>query len=59
MPESAIYFMVVNQRNREQTIKEVERLLCMLNDEWMKKVKEYLKDAYNSLEGNIRYFKIV
>jgi len=59
MPEAAVFFLLVNQRNKEGATKEVERLLCQLNDDWMKRCGEYMKEAYGALEGNIRYFKTV
>ena len=59
MPEAAMFFLLVNQRNKEGARKEVERLLCQLNDDWMRRCGEYMKEAYGALEGNIRYFKTV
>lgn len=58
MPEAAVYFMIVNNRNKDNAMKEVEKLLCQLNDHWMAKATGFLKEAMNALEGNIRYFKI-
>lgn len=58
MPEAAIFFMIVNNRNKNAAIKEVEKLLCQLNDHWMPTVGGYLNEAMNALEGNIRYFKV-
>jgi len=28
-----------------------------LNDDWIAKSAEYMREAYGALEGNIRYFK--
>lgn len=53
-----MYFMLTNKRNRDAAIKEVEKLLCQLNDDWMRRCGEYMKDAYNACEGTIRYHKI-
>lgn len=58
MPEAAVYFMVVNNRNKINAQKEVEKLLCQLNDHWMAKATGFMKEAMQALEGNIRYFKI-
>ena len=52
-----MYFLLANNRNRDNATKEVERLLCSLNDDWMRRCGEYMKEAYGALEGNIRYFK--
>jgi glycogen debranching enzyme len=57
MPDAAMYFILANNRNRDNATKEVEKLLCQLNDDWMKRCGEYMKEAYGALEGNIRYFK--
>ena len=57
MPDAAMYFILANNRNRENATKEVERLLCQLNDDWMRRCGEYMGEAYGALEGNIRYFK--
>lgn len=59
MPEASIFFMLVNQRNRDQAKHNVESLLCQLNDDMMTQTKGYINEAYESLEGNIRYFKLV
>ena len=57
MPEAGYFFMCANGRNRTTATKEVEALLCRLNDDWMRRCGEYMKEAYGALEGNIRYFK--
>ena len=57
MPDAAMYFLLANNRNRDNATKEVERLLCSLNGAWMRRCGEYMKEAYGALEGNIRYFK--
>ena len=57
MPEAAYFFMTATGRNRSTATKEVESLLCRLNDDWMRRCGEYMDEAYGALEGNIRYFK--
>lgn len=58
MPDAAIFFMLVNNQNRSQAAKEVEALLCRLNDHWMSTVGGFLAEARGAIEGNIRYFKL-
>jgi len=58
MPDAAIFFMVANNRNKANAEKDVEKLLCQLNDHWMATVAGFMKEAMGALEGNIRYFKI-
>jgi glycogen debranching enzyme len=58
MPDAAMFFMLANNQNRTQAVKEVEALLCRLNDHWMSTVKGFLAEARNAIEGNIRYFKL-
>lgn len=38
MPDAAIFFMIVNQRNKQNAQKDAEKVLCQLNDHWMAKV---------------------
>ena len=35
MPDAAMSFLLANNSNRDNATKEVERLLCSLNDDWM------------------------
>ena len=58
MPEAGYFFMLANGRNKNNATREVETLLCKLNDDWMRRCGEFMKDAYNAIEGTIRYFKI-
>jgi hypothetical protein len=57
-PEAAHYFMITNNRNQNAAIDEVRRLLCGLNDDWMKRLEGFKNEALNAIEGTIRYFKI-
>lgn len=58
MPEAAHYFMIVNNKNKQAAIDEVKKLLCALNDDWMKRVEGFKNDAMGAIEGTIRYFKL-
>lgn len=58
MPEAAVFFMIANKKNKSDAQKDVEKLLCQLNDEWMAKIGAYMKEAMGSIEGNIRYHKV-
>jgi len=57
MPDAGYFFMLCMGRNKDKAAREVESLLCRLNDDWMRKVGDYMKDAYGAIEGTIRYFK--
>ena len=57
MPEAAFFFMIKNNKNRDGAVREVEKLLGYLNDDWRKRCEGYMNDAMGALEGNIRYHK--
>lgn len=57
-PDTSIFFMLSNHRNAMAARNEIKHLLCQLNDDWMRRISEYLKEARQSLEGNIKYFKV-
>ena len=50
--------MIVHNSNKNSVIGEIESLLYKLNDHWCHKVKGYMGEARNAIEGTIRYQKI-
>ena len=58
MPDTAFYFMICHNNNKTSATEEVKKLLCNLNDDWMKRQTEFRNEAYGSFEGTIRYYKL-
>ena len=58
MPDAAYFFMIVHNKNRTSALKEVESLLHRLNDHWTHKVRGFMGDARQAIEGTIRYSKL-
>ena len=58
MAEAAHFFMCVNSRNKSAAENELKKLLCALNDDWMKRVEGFKGEALNAIEGTVRYFKL-
>lgn len=52
MPEAAFFFMIKNNKNRDGAVREVEKLLGYLNDDWRKRCGWYMNDAMGALEGD-------
>jgi hypothetical protein len=45
MPDAAQYFYLANNKNVNAAVKEIEKLLCSLNDDWNKRCGEFMKEA--------------
>ena len=37
MPDTAMYFMICHNNNKAGATEEVRKLLCNLNDDWMRR----------------------
>lgn len=37
MPDTAIFFMICHNNNKAAATEEVRKLLCSLNDDWMRR----------------------
>ncbi len=58
MPDTAYFFMICHNNNKAGATEEVRKLLCNLNDDWMRRQNEFRNEAYGSFEGTIRYYKL-
>ena len=45
MPDAAQYFFLANNKNSNAAVKEIEKLLCGLNDDWNRRCGEFMKEA--------------
>lgn len=55
MPDAAYFFLIAHNNNKNSIVKEVESLLHRLNDHWVHKVRGFMGEARNAIEGTIRY----
>lgn len=58
MPDTAYFFMICHNNNKAGATEEIRKLLCNLNDDWMRRQNEFRNEAYGSFEGTIRYYKL-
>lgn len=55
MPDAAYFFLIAHNNNKNSIVKEVESLLHRLNDHWVHKIRGFMGEARNAIEGTIRY----
>ena len=57
-PDTAIFFVHLNQQNVTMAIEQVEKLVQKSNEYWTAKVALWLTEAMKNSQGTMRYFKL-
>jgi len=58
MPDAALYFLVVNEENKDAASQEIKKLLIKLNSFWVENIKDLMAEALSNIEKNLNLNKV-